>query len=308
MNFDVILKMLGIIAIITMIGFVFVTCDNVSTATSNPCGKGHSYPAWIAPTCIETGNSQRVCTRSGCGNVETRSTVIAALGHTGLTAATAATCIAYGNTGSGTCTRCSETVIGEMIYSLGHDWQWETYTNGIRDCQRVGCSVAVGIGDRGPAGGIIFYVNPAGFRVGGDMGIPLYTAYYLEAATVNQGSMAWASSDYATTNVNEQNFVGTSIGAGRGNTAYILTRDPYAPAAKACVNYRLGGKSDWFLPSKDELNEMYKQRSYLYISSGSFWYSTQVYYNLAGVQNFESGSQGSGGKSKDFNVRAVRAF
>ena len=63
---------------------------------------------------------------------------------------------------------------------------------------------------------------------------------------------------------------GIEIGTGKANTAAILAVNVIAPAAKACNDYNGGGKSDWFLPSRDELNEMYKVKTRLGISSGSF--------------------------------------
>jgi len=41
----------------------------------------------------------------------------------------------------------------------------------------------------------------------------------------------------------------------------ILAIDANAPAAKACYEYNNGGKTDWFLPSLDELMELYIQRA-----------------------------------------------
>ena len=44
-----------------------------------------------------------------------------------------------------------------------------------------------------------------------------------------------------------------NIGAGKANTAAILAADPDAGVARACVDYRGGGKDDWFLPSEYEI-------------------------------------------------------
>ena len=116
------------------------------------------------------------------------------------------------------------------------------------------------IGDTGPGGGIIFYQDSNGFTMT-DTG---EKAYYMEAATVNQGSLAWASPAFIPPSSggrgNWRSIEGTStaIGTGRRNTALILATDANAPAALACKNYRGGGKDDWFLPSRDELDLMYR--------------------------------------------------
>ena len=53
----------------------------------------------------------------------------------------------------------------------------------------------------------------------------------------------------------------TAIGKGKKNTALILAADPTAPAAKACNDYSHNSKTDWFLPSYDELEMLYTNRA-----------------------------------------------
>jgi hypothetical protein len=105
------------------------------------------------------------------------------------------------------------------------------------------------VGNEGPAGGVIFYVDSANAYPGWK---------YLEAAPADiPGDIAWASSPYISTSI----IGGTSVDIGSGweNTAAILATDPDAPAAKACADY--GNSTDeWFLPSLDELNKMHDNR------------------------------------------------
>ncbi|MCL2762991.1 MAG: hypothetical protein FWD36_07300 [Treponema sp.] len=169
-------------------------------------------------------------------------------------------------------------------------------------------SVPHEIGATGPGGGIIFYYDPTGFTMT-DTG---ETCHYLEAAPVDMATMrAWASSGFTATNIPGTE---TAIGTGRRNTALILATDPGAPAARACRNYSHNGKSDWFLPSSDELNQLYLNRSAVgnMLGIGWFWWSSsQVspYYNSAWGQNFgEGGYLYIGAKLNDNNVRPVRAF
>jgi hypothetical protein len=82
------------------------------------------------------------------------------------------------------------------------------------------------------------------------------------------------------------------IGEGRQNTDSInVTRKGFCPAVEACVNYTLGGYDDWFLPSKDELDQMYRNLK------------------QKGLGNFAGGRQyGYDENIRTNRVRAVRAF
>ncbi|MDR0502255.1 MAG: DUF1566 domain-containing protein [Treponema sp.] len=150
------------------------------------------------------------------------------------------------------------------------------------------------IGDTGPAGGIIFY----------DKGNDSNGWRYMEAA-VNfdiTSSHAWG---YFSNNIGTR----TTIGTGKENTGLMLAAGA-APAAQACVDFRGGGKNDWFLPSKDELNELYKQRSHFENTRLSFWSSSQGNEYNAWNQNFDNGKQEYNDNTNDFaySVRAIRSF
>jgi len=172
-------------------------------------------------------------------------------------------------------------------------------------------------GSTGPGGGRIYYHDCKGFAV---TGANAYIAYNLEVAytsglfldTVNNlGKLKWATaanSPYATVSRLAE---GKAIGRGRNNTALILQADPTAPAAKACVDYRGGDKTDWFLPSIDELYEIY-----MYLAgsgSGSdelFWSSTQFNADHAYYENLVivSDDYMDNAKNQEYKVRAIRAF
>jgi len=156
----------------------------------------------------------------------------------------------------------------------------------------------------GSSGGKIFYYSKAGFTMTDNKQI----CHYLEAAPADMsGKLAWASSSYTRTNISGTE---TGIGTGRKNTAVILTTDAAAPAAKACKEYNYGGKTDWFLPSRDEMNILYLGRNYVGgLSNTYYWSSSLDSYGDAWLHSFSSGGQGST-KFKDGtdSVRAVRAF
>ena len=82
-------------------------------------------------------------------------------------------------------------------------------------------------------------------------------------------------------------------------------------AADICANYTDGTYSDWFLPSKDELNLMhavYSNGNVANLNSNYYWSSTEVDGDYAWSQSFTSGVQYSLIKNYTFYVRAVRAF
>jgi hypothetical protein len=107
-----------------------------------------------------------------------------------------------------------------------------------------------------------------------------------------------------------------TIGSGKNNTEIIIaaesTRYPdntYKYAARACSEYSGGGKDDWFLPSKDELNELYKCKGTTGVpTTESFWSSSQDDNRYARGQSFSDGGQFIDYKQNGNSVRAVRAF
>ena len=82
-------------------------------------------------------------------------------------------------------------------------------------------------------------------------------------------------------------------------------------AATVARAFQGGGKIDWFLPSKDELNQMYLQRDVLGINAfGSmyFWSSSEDDAGRAWRQSFSYGTQNSSTKLGPASVNPVRAF
>ena len=165
------------------------------------------------------------------------------------------------------------------------------------------------IGGIGPGGGRVFYCDPTGF-VMIDTG---EICHYLEAAPNNvpasTSGLFWAS-------IPMENFfmqTETYIGAGRYNTAFILDKDPDAPAAKACKDYNGGGKNDWFLPSLDELYKILENKEIIDDLTGgftnNFWSSSQhpAADNLAWFVSF-FGDLDAASKPNGYYVRPIRAF
>jgi len=103
---------------------------------------------------------------------------------------------------------------------------------------------------------------------------------------------------------------GIPIGTGQANTAVIVTaQGPGSYAAKLCDDLVLNGYSDWYLPSSDELNQLYLNQTVVGgFANPIYWSSTENGYNYAWNQYFGSGGQGLDFKSITLAVRAVRAF
>jgi len=293
----------------TVSGYTTQTCSRChETRLINPISANHTWSgdAITAPTCTDPGYTTQTCPRCH----ETRQINPTPANHIwGGDAVTAPTCADPGYT-TQTCSVCGQTQQINAAAELGHGViNWNTYNSGKVFCDKTDCVGGLArIGDTGPAGGKIFYVAPSGFPITTTIYNYELTAYYLEAAPENQGRyLAWASSGYTSRMIDSTK---TVIGSGKENTRLILAIDAAAPAALACKNYKIGGKDDWFLPSKDELNELYKQRNLFFITSGSFWSSTNGNTVLgAWSQDFDSrGYQGTYTKSATQYVRAIRVF
>lgn len=107
----------------------------------------------------------------------------------------------------------------------------------------------------------------------------------------------------------------SAIGSGNQNTIDIITECPTSGiAAQLCAELTLGGYSDWYLPSKDELNKLYLNRVAIggFTTTAGFsnyWSSTQFDFNNPAYQQaFESGAQNGSEKDAYHRVRAVRSF
>ena len=154
------------------------------------------------------------------------------------------------------------------------------------------------IGDVGPGGGRIF-ITPS--TIGNS------TGQYFEAAPYADEVLAkWCSDSDALLGAS-----GTSIGTGATNTA-IAAATCIDGACKIASKYSNNGFSDWFLPSKDELNALYGARDYLGgFSTDCYWSSSEGKVNGAWEQHFGEGGSVVGIMlfHIDLNyVRPVRAF
>jgi hypothetical protein len=200
------------------------------------------------------------------------------------------------------------------------------------------------VGDIGPGGGIIFYVdNGSGFNCG-----PTFTStcHYLEVAQAgwNGGSdplSAWANTAYQSTLVpgivsrNPAYTDPSEIGLGyQYSLAAIVQGNDATTAVGQARAYNGGSKSDWYLPTTSELNLLCRwnhgqvQSTTIVCNGGTinsgtgasgsgflseyYQSSSQGLATLVWEQQFGTvngvGNQGGGNKSATYRVRPIRAF
>ncbi len=153
------------------------------------------------------------------------------------------------------------------------------------------------IGKIGPGGGFIFY----------DKGNSAGGWRYLEAAPEDQSTAVQWYNGFEIETATD-----TAIGAGKSNTRKIIKaqgRGKYA--AQICADYRGGGKSDWFLPSKEELHLMYKnlyEKGVGGFADDYYWSSSESNAGEAWNQYFLGGFRYGDSKANPRNTRAVWAF
>jgi hypothetical protein len=151
----------------------------------------------------------------------------------------------------------------------------------------------------------------------------------LEAAPSNwvvtgDPSSTWISGDiqtdadgneYDKTQITLNGNTSTAIGTGLANSTAIITQSELTAsagsAAKLCRDYRGGGLDDWFLPSKDELAQLYANQDvnrWGGFAEDYYWTSSEYNAKNAWSQHFITGKQPGTYKSYERLVRPVRAF
>lgn len=190
-------------------------------------------------------------------------------------------------------------------------------------------TVVYGVGGKGQAGGTVFY----------DKGSTLDGWRYMECSTAAMTVASWAErrevGNVSHGSIDGDLVTSQEIGSGPANTDAIIAACSAASAASRCRAVTQGGYSDWFLPSLDELNQLYinlaKDRAdstdptFYYRSQGTwaeydYWSSTSTvdaawgtvawYQDLSPSRYTNSGGQASHEDfySAEYVVLPVRRF
>jgi hypothetical protein len=164
-------------------------------------------------------------------------------------------------------------------------------------------TVTYALGDIGPGGGLVFLIS-------GGQTYEMAPKTWSGSSSDDTPTLAWCN----TTNTTLAGTFGTAIGTGAQNTV-LMDTGCTSGAGQEAADYVAGGYSDWFLPSKDELNEMYTyslvggfNTATYGFASADYWGSSQVAANFAWDQGLSDGSQNHATKNLTLRVRPVRAF
>ncbi|MFZ9684855.1 MAG: hypothetical protein ACO3BE_05635, partial [Gemmobacter sp.] len=129
----------------------------------------------------------------------------------------------------------------------------------------------------------------------------------LYTTAADQGQFTWHN---GTSNWTETGATSTSDGLANTNTLVALA-DAGAPYKAAHACRALG--SEWYLPSRDELNVLYVNRVAIggFDLSGSFpagwyWSSSEYYHVYARTQRFSDGNPNHTLRTDGLSIRCVR--
>ncbi len=159
------------------------------------------------------------------------------------------------------------------------------------------------IGESALGGKIAYLLQP------GDPGYDANTQHGLVATATDVSVGAeWGCFSFTGSTINGAD--GTAIGTGNQNTIDIMAGCSTAGiAARLCGDLVLNGYSDWYLPSKDELNKLYINRVAIGgFTSNHYWTSSEVDFYHAWYQDFANGQFTNGDRRSTKYVRAIRAF
>ena len=165
------------------------------------------------------------------------------------------------------------------------------------------------VGNIGPGGGIVFYISPT----------PQPWGQYLEVAPATWAGgyfdpyTQWCSlgDTLLATSITDPDSIkrnSEAVGSGKVNTDLMLA-SCMRGVANLVRNYKGGGKTDWYLPSADEVNLMLKQNSVVGdFSVTSYWSSSLAPVYGSWQQLVYAGLNYTSDETNASSVRPIRAF
>ena len=182
-----------------------------------------------------------------------------------------------------------------------------TFTDGKWVLNATPVGFAYKVGDTGPGGGKIFFVDR----------FDEYTGFtYLEVAPVGvEVQRTWATNANSNQTTAVSGADSKALGGGYQNTIDIVAQSGNVAATCAaayCADLTSGGQSDWYLPSSGEMSLVYNvvhlQLGVGGFASDNYWNSSEDGANVGWTQSFYYGFQSNSTKSTTYRLRPVRRF
>jgi hypothetical protein len=166
------------------------------------------------------------------------------------------------------------------------------------------------VGNTGPGGGIVFYVATSPFTA---TGAPCSTSCrYLEVAPTS-GANPWSDVTSAWTGATRvlMGTTGDAIGRGYANTQAMVGLSSSGAGPMPGAYRGPSNLSDWYLPSKDEIYQLWIQRSVVGMTNNlRYWSSSEQKTDAAWSKQFNSSASflSTGKENTTVYVRPIRAF
>ncbi len=233
-----------------------------------------SVASIVGPTSLSLGGTATFTNATSGGTWSSSATGVATIGSTGIVSGIAIGTAIISYTMTNSCALSLSTVMVAVT------------------------AVGQSVGDNYGGGKIAYVFQP------GDPGYVAGEIHGLIAALADVGPIVqWGC------NPTFLNGTSTAIGTGATNTALISTLCGAGTAARTCSDYEFGGYSDWYLPSKEELNKLALNRTIIGgFTSGGYWTSSENSATEAWLISFGDGNNYFVEKTNLRIVRPVRSF